>query len=167
MSAFIGQNAVLIGKVTVGKESGIWFNCVLRGDVSYITIGSNTNIQDGTVIHVNSERKDIERPEVPTIIGNGVTVGHSCLLHACTIDDYSFIGMNSCIMDYAMIEKESFIAAGSLVTIGKTVKSGELWGGRPAKLIRKLTPKDVNEIYISADNYTKFAKMYLGLIPQE
>ena len=166
-NVFIACNSVLIGDVRISNESSIWFNCVLRGDVSHIKIGKNTNIQDGTVIHCNSERRDINRPEQPTIIGNGVTIGHSCLLHACMINDYSFIGMNSCIMDEAIIESESFIGAGSLVTNGKIVKSGELWMGRPAKFIRKLSKQEIDEIYISAKNYTKFAQMYLGIIPQE
>jgi carbonic anhydrase/acetyltransferase-like protein (isoleucine patch superfamily) len=155
--AFIAPGAAIIGDVSIGKHSGIWFGCVLRGDVAYIQIGENTNIQDGSVIHVT-------RGGHNTIVGSRVTVGHKVLLHGCTIHDDAFIGMGSIILDDVVVEPFSMVAAGSLVTKGKVVKSGELWAGNPAKFWRKLTEEEIKFISISADNYTKHALEYREMI---
>lgn len=155
-TAFIAPTAAIIGDVTIGANSGIWFHSVLRGDVEKIVIGNNSNIQDGSVIHVS-------RNGFPTIIGSYVTVGHKVLLHACTLEDYSFVGMGSTVMDRAIIESGGWIAAGSLVTEGKIIKSGEIWAGRPAKFFRKLTPAEQDYIKISANNYSKHAQEYLEM----
>ncbi len=152
-SAFIAENAVIIGNVTIGENSSVWYNCVLRGDVNYIQVGNDTNIQDGTIIHVH-------RNDAATIIGNGVTIGHKCLLHGCTIQDYSFVGMGASIIDYAKLESESYVGACSLVTSNKIVKSHELWTGIPAKKMRMLTSEEIQYIYISRDNYVALAKQY-------
>lgn len=119
-TAFIAPTAAIIGDVTIGAHSGVWFNCVVRGDVERIVIGDYTNIQDGTVIHVN-------RNQLPTIIGSYVTVGHKALLHACTLQDYSFVGMGAIVMDGAIVESGGWIAAGAMVTEGKIVKTGEMY----------------------------------------
>ncbi len=153
-TAFIAPTAAIIGDVTIGANSGIWFNSVLRGDVEKIFIGNNSNIQDGSVIHVS-------RNGFPTIIGSYVTVGHKVLLHACTLEDYSFVGMGSIIMDRSIVESGGWVAAGSLVTEDKIIKSGEIWAGRPAKFFRKLTQSEQNYIKTSADNYTAHAQEYL------
>jgi carbonic anhydrase/acetyltransferase-like protein (isoleucine patch superfamily) len=137
--AFIAHNATIIGDVEIGSKSSIWFGCVLRGDVNYIRVGNNTNIQDGTIIHVS-------RYEGPTIIGNGITIGHQALLHACTLEDHCFIGMASQIIDKAIVESKAMVAAGSLVTPRKIVKTGELWAGIPAKLLRELKPEETEYI---------------------
>jgi carbonic anhydrase/acetyltransferase-like protein (isoleucine patch superfamily) len=154
--AFIAPTATIVGDVTIGAYSGIWFNCVLRGDVEKIIIGHNTNIQDGTIIHVT-------RNGFPTIIGSYVTVGHKVLLHACTLQDYSFVGMGSILMDKVIVESGGWVAAGSLVTEGKTIKSGEIWAGSPAKFFRKLTQAEQNHITTSANNYTEHAVEYLNM----
>src|SRR5690606_27614238 len=120
------------GDVTVGAETGIWFGCVLRGDVDRIRIGARTNIQDGTVVHVSHR-------DGPTVIGDEVTVGHLALLHACTLEDRSFVGMKACVMDGAVVESGAMVAAGALVTPGKRVPSGQLWAGSPARPMRDLT----------------------------
>lgn len=152
-TAFIASGAVIAGDVTVGKQSNIWFNCVLRGDVNPIKVGELTNIQDGTVIHTS-------RFDGPTNIGNDITVGHMALIHACTIMDNAFIGMHSTIMDKAVIEPYAFIAAGSLITPGKIVKSRELWAGSPAKFVRKVTEEEVAFMQDNIQNYIDLAKEY-------
>lgn len=151
--AFIAENAVIIGDVEIASGANIWYGCVLRGDVNYIRVGANTNIQDGTIVHVN-------RNAGPTIIGSGVTIGHLALLHACVVEDNSFIGMGAKVIDYAKVESESMVAAGSLVSPNKVVKKGELWAGLPAKFFRKLTPDEIAHIYVSRDNYVRLASEY-------
>jgi carbonic anhydrase/acetyltransferase-like protein (isoleucine patch superfamily) len=152
-SSFIAHGAIIAGDVTISENSGVWFNCVLRGDVNPITVGSCTNIQDGTIIHTS-------RFDGPTSIGNNVTIGHLALIHACTIKNNAFIGIQSTIMDKAMIEEYAFIAAGSLVTPGKIVKSRELWAGSPAKFIRKIMEEEVRFMQDNIENYIDLAKEY-------
>lgn len=154
-SVFIADSADIIGDVRINKDSSVWYGCVLRGDVCHISIGENTNVQDGTIIHV-------DRHGIPTIIGSGVTIGHKCLLHACNIQDNSFIGMGSIIMDKAIIESYSMVAAGSLITPGKKVKKGEIWAGSPAKFFRNMTQLEIDYIKISAGNYVKLMKNYMN-----
>ena len=151
--AFIAPSSSIIGDVTIGEYSSIWFNSVLRGDVASIIIGKNTNIQDGSVVHVT-------RGGFPTIIGDNVTVGHMALLHACTLQSNSFVGMGAIIMDCVVVEENAYVAAGSLVTNNKIVKSGEIWAGRPAKFFRKATQQEIDHIKISANNYAKHAREY-------
>lgn len=151
--AFIAPTSAIIGDVIIGKGSGIWFNCVLRGDVEPITIGDNTNIQDGTVIHCT-------RDGGKTNIGDNVTVGHKALLHACTLQDACFIGMGAIIMDGVVVETGAMVAAGALVTPNKRVKKGEIWAGNPAKFFRKMTREETNYIMISAENYRIHVEEY-------
>jgi carbonic anhydrase/acetyltransferase-like protein (isoleucine patch superfamily) len=152
---FVAPGTYIIGDVVIGSRSSIWFNCVIRADVNCIRIGKETNIQDGTVIHVGSGSGQ-------TIIGDGVTVGHRCLLHACKIDDYAFVGMGSIVMGSAVVESGGMLAAGSLLTAGKVVKTGELWAGLPAKLFRSLADSEIEtEIKISARKYAELAAEYL------
>ena len=134
-TAFIAENAIIIGDVTIGTKSSIWYSCVLRGDMNYIRIGNDTNIQDGTIVHVDSKG-------YPTILGDRVTVGHMALLHACTLKDDAMVGMQACVMDGAVVGEGSLIAAGALVTPGKEIGPGEVWSGRPAKFLRKVGPDD-------------------------
>ena len=152
-NCFIAPSANVIGNVTIDEHSSIWFNCVLRGDVAAIKIGKYTNIQDGTVIHVT-------RGGFDTNIGSYVTVGHRALLHACTIEDYTMIGMGSIVMDKVVIESGGWVAAGALITPGKIVRKNEVWAGTPAKLMRLLTPEEQEYIKISALNYAKHIAEY-------
>lgn len=154
--AFIAPGAAVIGDVEIGADTGVWFGCVIRGDVHRVRIGACTNIQDGTVIHVT-------RHTGPTTIGSGITIGHSALLHACTLEDHCFIGMRATVMDGAVVESGAMVAAGALVTPGKRVPSGQLWAGSPAKYFRDLTKEEQDFIPISADNYVKHAREYLAL----
>lgn len=149
-SAYIAETAVIIGDVVIGPDSSIWHNCVLRGDVNNIVIGARTNIQDGTVIHVSSVSQG-------TYVGDGVTVGHMALLHACTIGNDAFIGMKACVMDDATVEAGAMVGAGALVTPGKVVAAGQLVAGSPAKPMRALTDSDLSGIKRSASHYVELA----------
>ena len=162
-SSFIASNAVISGNVTIGEGSGIWYFCVIRGDVSSVSIGSNTNIQDGTTIHVtraNHVANKTGSEGGKTTVGSNVTVGHNCIIHACTISDNCFVGMGSIVMDLSVMEPYSMLAAGSVLTPGKLVKTGELWGGVPAKKLRDLTKQESDYIQVSADNYNALAMEY-------
>jgi carbonic anhydrase/acetyltransferase-like protein (isoleucine patch superfamily) len=151
--AFIAPGTHIIGDVEIGADSGIWFGCVVRGDVNCVRIGARTNIQDNSVIHVDSKR-------FGTFIGDGVTVGHGAILHACTLEDGAFAGMQCCVMDGAVIESGAMLAAGALLTPGKAVPRGELWGGRPARFMRILHEGEQEHIIRSADLYASLAREY-------
>lgn len=158
-SAFIAPTANIIGDVTIGENTGIWFNVVIRGDVEPILIGDNTNIQDGTVIHVT-------RGGGKTIIGSNVTIGHKALIHAATLSDESFVGMGAIVMDGVVVEKHAWVAAGALVTNNKIVKSGEIWAGNPAKFLRKMTEAEIAYISKSAQNYKIHVQEYKDILSQ-
>ena len=149
--SFVAENTSIIGDVEIGAGTSIWYGTTIRGDVNIIRIGDNTNIQDGTVIHVATYGRG-------THIGNRVTIGHQALLHDCTIHDEAYIGMQSCIMDGAIIESRAFVAAGSLVTTGKIIPTGQLWAGRPAKYMRDLTTDDYKLIEWSWAHYKKLGE---------
>ena len=164
-SAFIAHNAIISGDVLIGKNSGIWFGCVLRGDVTRITVGENTNIQDNTVLHgtrANHAQNKTGSNGAPVIIGNNVTIGHNAIIHACVIEDNCFVGMGSIIMDLARIEEFGMLAAGAVLTPGKVVKSGQIWAGNPAKYFRDMSEVEKNYIKISADNYRDLASEYFA-----
>ncbi|MCX8514999.1 MAG: hypothetical protein RL017_818 [Pseudomonadota bacterium] len=158
-SAYIDNSAVVIGKVTVKKDASIWCNCVLRGDVSTIYIGENSNIQDLTMLHV-THYKDEKSKETPLFIGNNVTVGHNCCLHACTIKDNVLIGMGSTILDNAIIEPNVIIGAGSLVAPNKILQSGYLYFGNPLKQVRLLSTEEIEHIQYSAKHYVEIKNMH-------
>ena len=161
----IGKNVLLcdgakvIGEVEIGNNSSIWYNCVLRGDVNYIKIGENSNVQDCSVVHV--WHRDEKSSGYPTIIGDNVTIGHNCIIHACRIEDNCLIGMGSIVMDNANIGKNSIVGAGSVVTKGKNFPPNSLIIGNPAKVVRELTLEEIEEIRNSAIRYVEFAKEFL------
>lgn len=160
----MADTARVIGDVEIGEGCGIWFGAVIRGDVNAIRIGTMTNIQDGAVIHVASEATMADgrhKHGYPTIIGNGVTVGHQALVHACQIGDHCLIGMQSCVMDAAVVEAGSIVAAGALLTPGKRVPSGQLWAGSPARYVRDVTAEELADIKWSAEHYNQLMKNYL------
>jgi carbonic anhydrase/acetyltransferase-like protein (isoleucine patch superfamily) len=152
-SAFIAATAAIIGAVRIGKNSSIWHQVTVRGDNNYITIGEGTNIQDNSCVHIDSIKH-------PTIIGNFVTIGHSAIIHACTIGDYGFVGMGAIVMDGATIEATGMLAAGAMLTQGKTIPAGELWAGRPAKKMRDLTDKELTFNQRSAHHYIEVARAH-------
>lgn len=157
--AFVAPTAAVIGDVTIGAGSGVWFHCVLRGDERPIRIGARCNIQDSTVIHVSG------RPGGQgTDIGDEVTIGHMAIIHACTLEPRAFIGMGSIVLDNAVIESGAMVAAGSLVTARTRVKSGELWSGRPARLWRPLSDDDRDRMQQTVKNYAERAQEYLRVL---
>lgn len=150
---FIAPGARIIGKVSIGAGSSIWFNCVLRGDVGRITVGERTNIQDGSIVHVTGGRFD-------THIGDDVLIGHGCIIHGCRIEASAFIGMGAVVLDGATVEGDAMLAAGALLTPGKTVKSEELWAGRPARFLRALSPEEIAGNRAGAAGYARLAQAY-------
>ena len=153
-STFIDETAVVIGNVTIGEHSSIWPTVVIRGDVNTITIGDRTSIQDGSVLHVNHDA-DYNPGGDPLTIGSDVTVGHKVMLHGCTIEDHCLIGMSSTILDRAVVESNTMIGAGSLVSPGKTLESGYLYMGAPARQVRKLTGAELAYIDYAAQHYVR------------
>ncbi|MRJ03219.1 MAG: gamma carbonic anhydrase family protein [Epsilonproteobacteria bacterium] len=161
---WIAPTATVIGDVKIGKESSIWFGAVVRGDVHSITIGERTNIQDLTMIHVTHYTKEDRSDGFPTVIGNDVTVGHRVMLHGCTIEDGSLIGMNATILDGAVIGRESIVGAGALVTGGKVFPPRSLILGSPARVVRELRDEEVEELYASARRYVEYMREYIDHI---
>jgi carbonic anhydrase/acetyltransferase-like protein (isoleucine patch superfamily) len=153
-SVFVAPSADVIGDVHISDESSIWFNTTIRGDVNRIRIGSRTNVQDHVCIHVMNRTG-------PTDIGNEVTIGHSAMIHGCTIHDRVLIGIHATILDKAVIEPEVIVAAGSLVPPGKHLESGFLYIGTPVKQTRKLTDEEHASIAEHANNYVAYARAYL------
>ncbi len=152
-SAYIAPTATIIGDVEIGEDSNIWFGCVLRGDVNEIRIGAGTNIQDGTVVHVSREK-------FGTYIGDHITIGHMALIHACTLEDRCFIGMQATVMDGCVVASGAMVAAGALITPGKRVPPGELWAGTPAKRVRDLSEADSTSIAATAPHYVRLGREY-------
>lgn len=153
-SVFVAPNACIAGDVVIGRDSSIWFGVQMRGDVDVIRIGERTNIQDGTIIHVT-------RTVSGTYIGDGVTIGHKALLHACIVESNAFVGMGAIILDEAVVESGAMVAAGAVVTPRKRVPKGELWAGNPARKMRDLTQADIDFFPVSADNYVRLSREYL------
>ncbi len=152
-SVFIAEGARIIGDVTLGKDCSVWFNTVIRGDVHYITIGERTNIQDNSVIHVTHKK-------YPCIIGSNVTIGHSAVVHAATIFDYTLIGMGAIVLDNAKVGPYSLIAAGAVVLGDTIIPEGVLAAGVPAKIIRPLTEEEKQTLVQSAQNYIDYVATY-------
>lgn len=152
-TCYISESVDIIGNVVIKENANIWFGTRIRGDMNSITIGENTNIQENSVIHVDSH--------CGTYIGNNVTIGHGAIIHGCTINDNVLVGMGSIILNEAIIGKNTIIGAGSLIPQGKEIPEGVLCLGSPAKVIRKLTEEEINKIQESADNYVSISKNYI------
>lgn len=151
--AFIAPGAVVVGDVEIGAGTSVWFGCVIRGDEESIRIGERVNLQDGTVVHVHSRKQG-------TIIGDDVTVGHQVLLHACTLESGAYVGMGATVMDEAVVEGGAMLAGGALLTPRKVVRRGELWAGRPARLMRKIAPDEAAQLAGTARLYAERAQHY-------
>ena len=147
------SSAEIIGDVVVGKDSSIWYNAVIRGDVNYIRIGERTNIQDGCLLHVRYKK-------YPLLIGSNITVGHGAILHACTIKDYCLIGMGAIILDNAQINSYTLIAAGTVVLNNTVIPEGVLVAGVPGKVMRDLSAAERTMIEESAQNYVDYVRTY-------
>jgi carbonic anhydrase/acetyltransferase-like protein (isoleucine patch superfamily) len=152
-SAFVDESAQVIGDVEIGAESSVWMTVVIRGDVNFIRVGDRSNIQDGTVVHVQHDTH-------PTRIGNDVTVGHGAIVHGCTIHDRVLVGMGAIILNGATIGEDCIIAAGTLVTEGTTIPPRSMVMGSPGKVKRALTDAEVAMIQEFADNYVRYRQDY-------
>ena len=154
--AFVAPDATLVGDVTLGEDASVFFQCVLRADINAIRVGARSNIQDHTTVHLAST--------IPTVVGDDVSVGHRCILHACTIEDRVLVGMGSIIMDNAVIGADSIVGAGTLVPKGKVFPPGSLILGTPARLIRPLTEEEKASIPALARKYVGVKDEYLRML---
>jgi carbonic anhydrase/acetyltransferase-like protein (isoleucine patch superfamily) len=152
-TAWVAPTAVVIGDVRIGAGSGVWFHCVLRGDSNFIQVGQRTNIQDGTIVHVDPG-------EFATVIGDDVTVGHACIIHGCRLEDTAFVGMGATVMNGCVIEGGGVLGAGGLLTAGRRIAAGELWTGAPAKLRRVLSDEERREFTSTASGYVRNAARF-------
>ena len=153
-TSYLAEHTIIAGDVQIGEKSSIWYGAVLRGDVGSIRIGNMSNIQDNAVLHTESG--------IILFVGDNVTVGHGVIIHGATIEGNSIIGMGSILLDGAIIGKNTIIGAGSLVTGGKIIPEGELWVGRPAKFMRKITSEELEKIKVSAKHYYDYAMLHEG-----
>ena len=148
--AFIAPNAMLIGDIEIGDQASIWYGCILRGDVNRIVVGARSNLQDGTIVHGS--------PGIgPTVIGTDVLVGHGALLHGCELCDHSFVGMRASVLNNCVVETGALVAAGALVIEGTRVRSGEIWGGSPARKIGNLQDKTAQGMRAAVNSYIDLA----------
>ncbi len=157
---YVDPASCIIGRVSIGDDSSIWPMAVIRGDVNDIEVGARTNVQDGSVFHV--AHAGTYSPGAPLIVGDDVTVGHKAVLHACTVGDRSLIGINAVVMDFAVVESDVLLAAGSLVPPKKVLRSGWLYAGAPAKPIRELNDDERAMLAYSAAHYVKVKDQYLA-----
>ena len=160
-TAYIDEQALVVGKVSIGEDSSVWPMSVVRGDVNSIEIGQRTNIQDGSVLHVTHDSEYAEGG-MPLIIGSDVTVGHKVILHACRVEDRCLIGMGSIVLDGAVIAAGSMIGAGALVPPGKVLEGGYLYLGTPVKQVRELSEKEKRYLEYSAAHYVRLKNRHLN-----
>ena len=156
--SWIAPDAALMGNVEIACNVSIWWGATLRGDMDLLSIGENTNIQDGTVVHTD--------PGIPVVIGKNVTVGHRVILHGCTVGDNSLIGMGATLLNRVVIGKNCLIGANSLIPEGKVIPDRSLVCGSPGRIIRELTDHEISRLKASADNYVRHALRYQGDLEQ-
>ncbi len=150
---WVAPTAVVVGDVELGPQASVWFHCVLRGDTNAIRVGARSNIQDGSVLHVSAS-------EFPCLIGEDVTVGHACIVHACTLHDRAFVGMGATVLDGAVIEEGGMLAAAGLLPPGKRIGRNELWAGSPARLMRVMSPEERAGWDRTAAHYVELAARF-------
>jgi carbonic anhydrase/acetyltransferase-like protein (isoleucine patch superfamily) len=158
-SAFVAPSADLVGSVVLEENASIWFNVVIRADNELITIGRDTNVQDGSVVHTDTG--------IPMTLGRGITVGHQAMLHGCQIGDYTLIGMRATVLNRARIGRYCLIGAGALITEGKEIPDGTVWMGAPAKLVRQVTDLERQVLEGSAAHYVQNAQRYLNTLQSQ
>jgi gamma-carbonic anhydrase len=162
-SAFIAPGCRIIGDVTIGPESSVWYNCVIRAEVNRIIIGARSNIQDGSVVHCDGPMPGV--PDgYPTIIGDDVLVGHNVMLHGCVLETRAFVGLSAMVMNGAVIEGDAMLAAGAMLTQGKRVESRQLWAGSPARFVRDLDDAAVMGMRMGVAHYVENAKQHMAAI---
>ena len=155
-TAFITDDAIVIGDVEIGEDASVWFGSIVRGDVNYIRIGARTNIQDATVIHVSSK-------DHPTVLEDEITVGHRVTLHGCHVERGSLIGIGAIVLDGARVGAKSLVAAGSLITPGTVIPARSLVMGAPAKVKRPLTDEELSKLDLSWQNYVELSRLYRAM----
>jgi carbonic anhydrase/acetyltransferase-like protein (isoleucine patch superfamily) len=162
-SAFIAPGCRIIGDVTIGPESSIWYNCVIRAEVNRVVIGQRTNIQDGSVVHCDGPMPGV--PDgYPTIIGDDVLVGHNVMLHGCVLHDRAFVGLSATIMNGAVVEGDAMLAAGAMLTQNKRVPARQLWAGAPARFVRELDDAAIMGMRIGVAHYVENAKAHMAAL---
>jgi gamma-carbonic anhydrase len=161
-SAFVAPGCRIMGDVEIGPEASIWYNCVLRGDVNAIRIGARSNVQDGTVIHCDSDKGGMKG--WPTIIEDGALIGHMAMLHGCTVRANGLVGLGAIVMDGCVIEENAMLAAGGMLTPGKVIETGQMWGGRPARFMRDLDPMWSMGNQMAVAHYVDNAKRHKAAI---
>lgn len=162
-SAFIAPGCVIIGDVTIGADSSVWYNCVLRADVSRIVIGERSNVQDGSVLHCDPPRPG-DPDGSPLIIGDDVLIGHMAMVHGCTIEDRGFVGLGAIAMNKGVIGSDAMLAAGAMLTEGKVMEPRSLWAGRPAKPLRYLNDAAVMGMRMGVAHYVENARAHRAAI---
>ena len=160
---WIDPACCVIGAVAIGDDASVWPGAVLRGDVNAIRIGARTNIQDGSVLHVDSPRPGHESG-YPTIIGDEVLIGHLAMVHGCILHDRAFVGLGAIVMDGCEIEGDSMLAAGAMLTPGKRIPTGQLWAGRPAKYVRDLSEADLVGMRAGVAHYVELARRHAAAL---
>ncbi|MCL6249931.1 gamma carbonic anhydrase family protein [Altererythrobacter sp. KTW20L] len=163
-SAFIAPGARIIGDVTIGPQASVWYNCVLRGDIHRIVVGARSNVQDGTVIHVEGPRPEASVPTegLPTLIGEDCVIGHMAIVHGATVEDGGFVGMGAVAMDASRIGPGAMLGAGALLSPGKVIPAGEVWVGRPAKFFRAQDESQIAKIRFQTERYCRLAERHLA-----
>jgi len=154
-NCFLAENSTIVGDVVIGNNCSVWFNAVIRGDVNYIRIGNNTNIQDGAVIHCTYQKAATE-------IGNNVSVGHNALVHGCTLFDHVLIGMGAIVMDHAIVNEFCIIAAGAIVLENTVCETGHLYAGIPARKIKPLTEQQIEMLNKLPENYKLYSTWFIA-----
>ena len=153
-NAFLAETATIIGDVKMGKDCSIWYNAVLRGDVNSIIMGDKVNVQDNAMVHCTYQKS-------ATTIGNNVSIGHNAIVHGCTLKDNVLIGMGAIVMDDCIVESNSIVAAGAVVTANTHIREGEIWAGVPAKKVKDISQQLIEgEIQRIANNYVKYSSWY-------
>ena len=164
-STFIAPGCTIIGDVEIGADSSIWYNCVLRADVSRIVIGARSNVQDGSVLHCDSPRPD--HPDgSPLIIGDDVLIGHMAMVHGCTIHDRGFVGLGAIAMNKAVIGSDAMLAAGAMLTEGKVIEPRMLWAGRPARPVRELSDAAIAGMRAGVAHYAENARHHAAAVAE-
>ena len=159
-TAFVAPGAVLIGQVEIGPQASVWYGCVLRADTNAIKVGARSNVQDGTIVHVDAP----DHGGLPVVIGEDVLIGHRCMLHGATVESGGFVGMGSTMLDGSVVEDGGFLAAAAFLAPGKRVPRGEMWGGTPARKMRDLRDGEALAARIGAAHYVEEAAAHAEAI---
>ena len=161
-SAFVAPGARIIGDVAIGPQASIWYNCVLRGDIHRIEVGARSNVQDGSVFHVEGPRPDTEG--CPTIVGEDCVIGHMAVVHGAVLEDRAFVGMGAVAMDDSRIGAGAMLAAGALLSPGKAIPPREIWVGRPARFLRAQDEAQVEKVRFQTERYRRLAERHMAML---